>query len=224
MLEKVIEHNPTELLEMPKLSRKLPDTLSFEEINQMLQSIDLSTSEGTRNRAILETLYASGLRVSELINLQLSGIFWHDQFIKVIGKGNKERLVPIGSEALKYIDQYVNSYRNFLKIKKGCEDIVFLNRRGSSLTREMIFLITKKIACTSGIQKNVHPHTFRHSFATHLLEGGADLLAVQAMLGHESITTTEIYTHLNKQFLRETLLLHHPISLKKNKCVSKNYD
>ncbi len=210
-IEDLVEEDPTELVEGPKISRKIPDVLSFNEINKILESIDLSTAEGTRNRAMFETLYACGLRVSELVNLKLSNLFVEISFVKVIGKNNKERIVPIGSDALKHIQFYLEGYRNRQKnIQKGEEDIVFLNRRGKRLTREMIFMLVKKYTGEAGIRKKVSPHTFRHSFATHLIEGGADIRAVQEMLGHESITTTEIYTHLDREYLRETLVNFHP--------------
>ncbi len=210
LLEDLIDQNPTQLIEGPKISRKLPDTLSFEEIQQILDAIDLSLPHAHRNKAIIETLYACGLRVSELVNLQLSFVYPDEGFVRVIGKNNKERLVPIAPAALKAISLYVNNERRQLKIQKGNEDFVFLNRRGKKLTRVMIFLIVKEVTSQAGINKNVSPHTFRHSFATHLVEGGADLRAVQDMLGHESIITTEIYTHVNTDYLRETLLMYHP--------------
>ncbi|MFZ4059116.1 MAG: site-specific tyrosine recombinase XerD [Ferruginibacter sp.] len=210
LLEQVITIDPTALLESPKLKRKLPDVLSFEEIESILQQIDLSKPEGERNKAILETLYSCGLRVSEAINLRISGLYLDVGFIKVIGKGDKERLVPIGTAAIKHINVYRTQIRVHLTIKKGEEDILFLNRRGSRLSRVMIFMIIKTLAQQAGIIKNISPHTFRHSFATHLVEGGADLRAVQEMLGHESITTTEIYTHLDRAFLRNTLQQFHP--------------
>jgi integrase/recombinase XerD len=210
LLEDITTVDPTTLLEAPKLKRSLPDFLSFEEIESIMAEIDQSTPEGTRNKAILETMYSCGLRVSEVVNLQLSQLFLDVGFIRVIGKGNKERLVPIGSSAIKYILLYVNHIRNLQAIQKGEEDILFLNRRGKRLTRVMIFLIIKDLAKKAGINKTISPHTFRHSFATHLVEGGADLRAVQEMLGHESITTTEIYTHLDREFLRRTLEQFHP--------------
>jgi integrase/recombinase XerD len=210
LLEDISKADPTALLEAPKLVRTLPDVLSFEEIENLMAQIDLSLPEGGRNKAILETMYSCGLRVSELVNLKLSQLFFDVGFVRVIGKGNKERLVPIGSSAIKYVLLYVNTIRNHLTIQKGEEDIVFLNRRGKRLSRVMIFLIIKDLAKKAGIQKAVSPHTFRHSFATHLVEGGADLRAVQEMLGHESITTTEIYTHLDREFLRKTLEQFHP--------------
>ncbi len=210
LMEDVMSHDPTELLEGPKLSRKLPDTLSIDEINAIISSLDLSTPEGTRNKAMLETLYSCGLRVSELINLKISNLFLDIEFIKVVGKGDKERLIPIGSDAIKYINIYRNTTRNQIKIKKGSEDYLFLNRRGKQLGRIMVFLIIKDCVAKAGITKSISPHTFRHSFATHLVEGGADLRAVQEMLGHESITTTEIYTHLDREYLRETIARFHP--------------
>ena len=210
LLEDITPVDPTTLLEAPKLKRSLPDVLSFEEIENILAEIDLSTAEGTRNKAILETMYSCGLRVSEVINLKLSQLFLDVGFVRVIGKGNKERLVPIGSSAIKYILIYVNTIRNHQIIQTGEEDILFLNRRGKRLTRVMIFLIIKDLVRKAGIKKIISPHTFRHSFATHLVEGGADLRAVQEMLGHESITTTEIYTHLDREFLRKTLEQFHP--------------
>lgn len=210
LLENVISKDPSTLLQTPKLNRKLPDFLSVDEIQKIIETIDLSNSEGTRNKAIIETLYSCGLRVSEVITLKISDLFFNDGFIKVTGKGNKERLIPIGQEAIRYINIYLNESRNKQKIIKGYEDILFLNRRGKSLSRVMIFLIIKELAAKAGISKKISPHTFRHSFATHLVEGGADLRAVQQMLGHESITTTEIYTHLDREFLRETLHKYHP--------------
>lgn len=209
-IEQICTADPSMLLEAPKLQRKLPDVLSFSEIESLIGALDLSTAEGTRNKAILETMYSCGLRVSELTQLRLSNLFLDVGFIKVLGKGNKERLVPIGSDAIKYLNIYRNTVRNQLTIKPGEEDIVFLNRRGKRLSRVMIFLIIKALAKQAGITKNISPHTFRHSFATHLVEGGADLRAVQEMLGHESITTTEIYTHLDREFLHSTLQLYHP--------------
>jgi integrase/recombinase XerD len=210
LLEDVSKKDPTLLLEAPKLKRRLPDILSFSEIEAILAEIDLSTPEGTRNKAILETMYSCGLRVSEAVNLKISQLYLDIGFIRVTGKGNKERLVPIGSEAVKYIRVYTDTTRVHVAIKKGEEDILFLNRRGSRLSRVMIFLIIKDLVYKAGIKKNISPHTFRHSFATHLVEGGADLRAVQEMLGHESITTTEIYTHLDREFLRKTLQEFHP--------------
>lgn len=210
VIEQMMAVNPTELLEAPKLSRALPEVLSFGEIEAIIGAIDQSTPEGVRNKAMLETLYSCGLRVSELVNLQLSHLFFDVGFVRVIGKGNKERLVPIGRDAIKYIGIYKNTVRNTLDVKRGEEDMVFLNKNGSRLSRVSVFLIIKSLAKKAGIKKNISPHTFRHSFATHLVEGGADLRAVQEMLGHESITTTEIYTHLDREYLRETLHRFHP--------------
>lgn len=210
VLEQITRNDPTVLLEAPKLKRKLPDTLSYDEIESIINEIDLSKPEGGRNKAILETMYSCGLRVSEVVNLKLSNLYLDVGFVRVIGKGDKERLVPIGSSAVKYINIYRNDIRVHLQPQKGYEDFLFLNRRGAALTRVMIFLIIKELALKAGIQKNISPHTFRHSFATHLVEGGADLRAVQQMLGHESITTTEIYTHLDREYLRKTLEQYHP--------------
>jgi len=210
LLEDISKTDPSTLLDAPKTIRLLPDTLSFEEIESMIAAIDLSRAEGHRNKAILETMYSCGLRVSETINLQLSCLFFNEGYIRVIGKGDKERLVPIGSDAMKYIQLYAETDRKQLRIKKDFEDIVFLNNRGASLSRVMVFYIIKDLALKANITKVISPHTFRHSFATHLVEGGADLRAVQEMLGHESITTTEIYTHLDKEFLRSTLQHYHP--------------
>jgi len=216
LLEDLINEDPTEMLEAPRLARKIPEVLSYEEITMLLDTIDLSTPQGHRNRAMLETLYACGLRVSELVNLKLSNLFPEIGFLKVIGKNDKERIVPIGEEALQQIDYYVKNQRNHLpKINKEDENIVFLNRRGKRLTRVMVFMIVKEAAKLAGITKKVSPHTFRHSFATHLVEGGADLKAVQDMLGHESITTTEIYTHLDTEFLKETIIMFHPRNKRK---------
>ncbi|MEQ9286825.1 MAG: site-specific tyrosine recombinase XerD [Cyclobacteriaceae bacterium] len=207
-----IDKDPSELIEAPKLGRKLPDTLDFPEIEELLAGIDMSKPEGQRNRAMLETLYSSGLRVSELTNLKLNNILEDVGFLRVIGKGSKERLVPIGREALKHINLYIDHYRCHLDIKPGNEAFVFLNRRGAKLTRVMIFTIIKKLAESIGMNKKISPHTFRHSFATHLIEGGADLRAVQEMLGHESITTTEIYTHLDRDYLKQVIRDFHPRS------------
>jgi len=215
VFEGVLEKDPTALIEGPKLGRKLPDTLSFQEIVTLLEAIDLSTAEGARNRAIIEVLYSSGLRVSELVDLQLNNIYRESGFLRVTGKGNKERLVPIGTDALKYMDIYVKEVRGKAPHKsprKGFESFVFLNRNGSKLTRVMVFTIIKNLATQIGLKKKVSPHTFRHSFATHLVEGGADLRAVQEMLGHESITTTEIYTHLDRDYLRQVIQEFHPRS------------
>ncbi|MBO7494353.1 MAG: site-specific tyrosine recombinase XerD [Bacteroidales bacterium] len=206
----VREDDPTELLDAPKIGMHLPDVLTVEEIQSIMDVIDLSTPEGHRNRAMVEVMYGCGLRVSELVTLRLSNLFFDDGFIKVVGKGNKERLIPIGKTAINAVNQYVDGKRKLLKIKKGEEDYVFLNRRGAHLTREMVFMLVKKWVAAAGIDKTVSPHTFRHSFATHLIEGGADLRAVQEMLGHESITTTEIYTHLDQDYLRTNIALFHP--------------
>ena len=202
--------NPLELIEAPKTGRKLPDTLSLQEIDALIENIDLSTNEGERNRAMLETLYGCGLRVSELISLKISDLFFDEGFIKITGKGNKERFVPIGSLTQKYIDIYRNAIRCNLNIKKGAEDTLFLNRRGNQLTRAMVFTIIKDLAQKMGLKKSISPHTLRHSFATHLLENGADLRSIQLMLGHESITTTEIYVHLDRSFLKEVMHSFHP--------------
>jgi integrase/recombinase XerD len=212
LFENIITTDPTALIEGPKLGRKLPDTLSFTEIEQLFAAIDLSTAEGQRNRAILETLYSSGLRVSELVELKLSNVYFDLGFLRIIGKGNKERLVPIGRDALKHLRIYTEEVRVHMTVKKGSENHVFLNRRGSKLSRVMIFTIIKKLAADIGLKKSISPHTFRHSFATHLVEGGADLRAVQEMLGHESITTTEIYTHLDREYLKQVIQEFHPRS------------
>jgi integrase/recombinase XerD len=210
MQEEIIDEDPTALLEAPKLSRKLPDTLSIHEINQLIDAIDASKPEGMRNKAIIEMLYGCGLRVTELIELRISNIYAETEFIKVIGKGNKERLVPIGNIALKLVGIYINEVRVHLNIKKGHEDFIFLNRSGSRLSRISVFNLIKSLAIATGIHKNISPHTLRHSFATHLIEGGADLRAVQEMLGHASITTTEIYTHLDRDYLRSVITQFHP--------------
>ena len=210
LLENLVAADPTELLESPKLSRKLPDVLSVDEINRLIDTIDLSKPEGHRNKAIIETLYGCGLRVSELVNLRISAVYFDSGFVRIIGKGNKERLVPLGKVAQKNIQIYLGSFRNRLTPAKGSEDVLFLNRRGARLTRVMIFTIIKTLAEKAGIRKQISPHTLRHSFATHLIEGGADLRAVQDMLGHESITTTEIYTHLDREYLRDTIIQFHP--------------
>ncbi len=202
--------NPMDLIESPKIGRKLPDTLSVSEINDIIRAIDLSKPEGERNRAMLETLYGCGLRVSELINLQLSDLYFEEDFIKVTGKGDKQRFVPISGVNKKYIDIYRKEVRVQLKIQKGSEDVLFLNRRGKRLTRAMVFVIIKRLAETLGLKKNISPHTFRHSFATHLLENGADLRAIQQMLGHESITTTEVYMHVDRTHLSEVMNRFHP--------------
>ena len=211
LLEDQVDKDPTALLEAPKLGRKLPEVLSVDEIDRMLAKIDLSKPEGRRNKAMLETLYSCGLRVSELVGMRISNIIRAEGFIRIIGKGDKERLVPVSQRALKEIDLYMPD-RNALTIHPQHKDILFLNRRGQMLTRVMLFTITRDLAKAAGIQKTVSPHTFRHSFATHLVEGGADLRAVQEMLGHESITTTEIYTHLDREYLREAIISHHPRS------------
>ena len=213
LVEDILVEDPTELLETPRLNRKIPEVLNYEEIQRLLAAIDLSEPHGLRNRAMLETLYACGLRVSELINLRISNLYLDIGFVKVLGKNDKERLVPIGEEAVKHIGFYVEGVRRHLKIKKDSENVLFLNRRGSKLSRIMVFLVIKELAKLAGIEKNISPHTFRHSFATHLIEGGADLKAVQDMLGHESITTTEIYTHLDTDYLKETVLNFHPRNL-----------
>jgi integrase/recombinase XerD len=210
LLENVISDDPSELLEQPKIGRKLPEILTIEEIDALLAAIDLSKNEGHRNRAIIETLYSCGLRVSELINLRFSDLYFDEGFIRVIGKGNKERLVPVSPQVQKEIELYNNHIRRHQEITRGHENIVFLNRRGSQLTRVMIFTIIKELAKSIDLKKTISPHTFRHSFATHLIEGGANLRAIQDMLGHESITTTEIYTHLDQRFLREAILSFHP--------------
>lgn len=210
LLENISKTDPTTLLEAPKLKRTLPDILSFDEIENIIAVIDLSKPEGGRNKAILETMYSCGLRVSEVVNLRISQLYLDIGFIRVTGKGDKERLIPVGRSAIKYINVYKKDIRVHLDVKKGNEDILFLNNRGSKLSRVMIFYIIKDLCIKAGIKKTVSPHTFRHSFATHLVEGGADLRAVQEMLGHESITTTEIYTHLDREFLRKTLEQFHP--------------
>ena len=212
MLENIIQRDPVSLIESPRLSRKLPEVLNIYEIDALIEAIDLSSAEGMRNKAMLEVLYGCGLRVSELINLKLSDLYLDIEFIKVTGKGNKERLVPVGLDAIKLLKIYINEVRVHMNIKTGKEDFVFLNRRGAPLSRVMIFMIIKQLANTIGLKKTISPHTFRHSFATHLIEGGADLRAVQDMLGHESITTTEIYTHLDRDFLRNTIIQFHPRS------------
>ncbi len=212
ILEDIVVNNPMALIEAPKLSRKLPDTLNINEINQLIDAIDASKPEGIRNKAILEVLYGCGLRVTELTELKISNLFPQIEFVKVIGKGNKERLVPIGGVALKLLDLYMHQVRVHMKIKKGNEDFIFLNRFGAKLSRISIFNLIKSLAITTGIKKTISPHTLRHSFATHLIEGGADLRAVQEMLGHSSITTTEIYTHIDRDYLREVITHFHPRS------------
>ncbi|SFA37807.1 integrase/recombinase XerD [Pedobacter suwonensis] len=210
MIEDLISNDPTALLEAPKLSRKLPDTLNIYEINALIAAIDASKSDGMRNKAIIEVLYGCGLRVTELTELRISNVFDKIEFIKVIGKGNKERLVPIGSVALKLVNIYLNEVRVHANIKKGNEDFIFLNRFGAKLSRISIFNLIKSLAISAGIKKTISPHTLRHSFATHLIEGGADLRAVQEMLGHSSITTTEIYTHIDRDYLRDVITQFHP--------------
>lgn len=211
LMEDMLDTTPTELLEAPKIGRKLPEVLDINEIQSLIDAIDLSKAEGERNKAMLETLYSCGLRVSELVGLQVSKLMLDEGFVVVVGKGDKERIVPIGSVAIKHIKIYIESIRNHMhNIKKESEDILFLNRRGGQLTRVMVFTIIKQLAEKIGLEKTVSPHTFRHSFATHLVEGGADLRAVQEMLGHESITTTEIYTHLDREYLRQAILDFHP--------------
>lgn len=211
LMEDIITVNPVELIDAPKVGRKLPEVLNKTEIDAVIDSIDLSKPEGERNKAIIETLYGCGLRVSELIGLKLSNLLLDEGFIRVVGKGDKERIVPIGDVAVKHISIYINSVRNHMgNISKEGEDILFLNRRGNPLTRVMIFTIVKNLAVKAGISKKVSPHTFRHSFATHLMEGGANLRAIQEMLGHESITTTEIYTHLDRAYLRQAIIDFHP--------------
>lgn len=211
-LEYDLTSNPAQLLEPPRLERKMPGILNIEEIDKLLSAIDLSTAEGMRNRTMLEVLYGCGLRVSELISLKISNLHLDVEFIKVEGKGNKERLIPIGAQAIKYLNMYLNEVRVHSRIKPGQEDYVFLNKRGSALSRVMIFIIIKDLAKKTGLDKSISPHTFRHSFATHLIEGGADLRAIQDMLGHESITTTEIYTHVDKDYLHSIITQYHPRS------------
>jgi len=210
LMEDIIKDDPSELLESPKIQRKLPDTLSYEDINKLIAAIDLSRPDGARNKAILEVLYGCGLRVSELTELKLSNLYLDIEFIKVTGKGSKERLVPIGGAAVKALKIWIEQVRVHTAVKRGEEDMVFLNQRGSRLSRIYIFTLIKQLAEIIGLKKSISPHTFRHSFATHLVEGGADLRAVQEMLGHESITTTEIYTHLDREFLKGTIIQFHP--------------
>ena len=211
ILEKIIDHNPSDLLENPKTGKKLPEFLTIKEVDELVQQVDRSKADGERNLAIIEVLYGCGLRVTELIELKISEIYWKEGFIRVIGKGNKERLVPLGKIASKHLKVYLNEVRVHQKISNGFIDHVFINKNGGKLSRVMVFKIIKKLTELAGIKKNVSPHTLRHSFATHLVEGGADLRAVQEMLGHESITTTEIYTHLDKNYLRQSILDHHPL-------------
>ncbi len=210
VLEGTLKINPAKLIDAPKLARKLPTVLSVPEVEAIINAVDLSAPEGHRNRAIIEVMYGCGLRVSEVVSLRLSGLFFDEGYIRVIGKGDKERIVPIGSTAQKCVRLYTEGNRCHLKIKKDATDIVFLNRRGGKLSRVSIFNLVKDLAEKAGITKEISPHTFRHSFATHLVEGGADLRAVQEMLGHESITTTEIYTHLDREYIQSTIALHHP--------------
>ncbi len=217
LLENLVSKNPTELLETPKLGRKLPDVLNVDDIDQILKAVDISTDKGHRDRTMLETMYSCGLRVSELVNLKISDLFFDTGFIRVIGKGDKQRLIPIGSEAIKYIDLYKSSVRVHTAVQKGFEDFLFLNNRGKKLTTVMVFLILKGLVAKIGMKKHVSPHTFRHSFATHLVENGADLRSVQEMLGHESITTTEIYTHMDRKYLADTIRKYHPRSVKRMK-------
>jgi len=212
LMEDIIKSDPSELLESPKIQRKLPDTLGIDDVNKLINAIDVSKPEGARNKAILEVLYGCGLRVSELTELKLSNLYLEIEFIKVMGKGSKERLVPIGSSAAKALKIWIENIRVHVPVKKGEEDLVFLNRRGARLSRVYIFMVIKQLAELTGIKKTISPHTFRHSFATHLVEGGADLRAVQEMLGHESITTTEIYTHLDREYLKGTIIQYHPRS------------
>ena len=216
LLENLIDHDPTQLLDMPRTGRKLPEFLTINEVERLLAAIDLSKPEGERNKAMVETLYGCGLRVSELVNLKISCIYFNEGFMRINGKGDKERLVPFSGKALKQINLYLHEIRCHVTIKKGNEDFLFLNRRGAKLTREMIFTIIKNLALIAGIHKTIGPHTLRHSFATHLVEGGADLRAVQEMLGHASITTTEIYTHLDRAYLRENIMDHHPLYKRKS--------
>lgn len=218
--EGILSENPVRLIKAPKLGRALPDILSYEEIEQMIHSIDLSQPFGYRNKAIIETMYACGLRVSEVISLNISQIFFNEGFLRVIGKGNKERLVPIGDYTLNIITHYIYHYRNQVQVQPKASDTLFINKRGKGLSRQMVFMIVKKMALDAQVSKTISPHTFRHSFATHLLEGGADLRAVQQMLGHASITTTEIYTHIDRSYLKEAIESYHPRS-KKNQLKPK---
>jgi integrase/recombinase XerD len=210
IMEDAIKQSPAELLELPRLPQKLPEVLSIEEIDLLINAIDLSTPEGQRNKAMLETLYCCGLRVTELVTLKISDIIFEEEFVRVIGKGNKQRLVPLGKSAEKFIKIYLEEIRPHIPVQKDMQDIVFLNRRGKGMTREMVFIIIQQLKKEAGLNKKISPHTFRHSFATHLVEGGADLRAVQEMLGHESITTTEIYTHIDREYLRDAILRFHP--------------
>ncbi len=210
LMEDAIKQSPADLLELPRLPQKLPEVLSIEEIDMLVNAIDLSSLEGQRNKAMLETLYCCGLRVTELVTLKISDIYFEEEFVRVIGKGNKQRLVPLGASAAKYIKIYLEEIRPHIPIQKDSEDIVFLNRRGKGMSREMVFIILQQLKMKAGLHKKISPHTFRHSFATHLVEGGADLRAVQEMLGHSSITTTEIYTHIDREYLRDAILRFHP--------------
>lgn len=212
IFENLISEDPSELIELPRLGRKLPDTLSIHEIDQLFEAIDMSKANGPRDRAIAETIYSAGLRVSELVNLKISNIYDDVGFLRILGKGNKERLTPIGKSALKFIKSYQHEVRNHMQIKSGQEDYLFLNRLGSKISRVSVFNLIKNLALSAGINKKISPHTFRHSYATHLIEGGADLRAVQEMLGHESITTTEIYTHLDRDYLKQIIKEFHPRS------------
>jgi len=213
LLEDIVKKDPTELIESPRTGRKLPDVMSVDEIDRIIEQNDLSTVEGRRNKAMLETMYGCGLRVSELVNLRISWLNFNEGYVKVIGKGDKQRIVPIGRVAVNEIQTYIHGDRTQIPPKKGQEDIIFLNRRGHGLSRVMVFTVVRDLCLKAGIKKHISPHTFRHSFATHLVEGGADLRAVQEMLGHESITTTEIYTHLDREYLRSTILQFHPRNL-----------
>jgi integrase/recombinase XerD len=217
LLDNQISDDPSELIEGPKLTRKLPDTLSLVDIDKLIDAVDVSTLEGMRNKTMIEVLYSCGLRVSELITLRISNLYLEINFIKIVGKGNKERLVPIGGEAVKYLKIWLTEVRPHLPIQTGEEDMVFLNRRGKRLSRVYVFMVIKDLAQKIGLKKSISPHTFRHSFATHLIEGGADLRAVQEMLGHESITTTEIYTHLDREYLKSVIISHHPRSAGRKK-------
>ncbi len=217
LLDNQITSDPSELIEGPKLTRKLPDTLSINDIDSLIAAIDLSTPEGMRNKAMIEVVYSCGLRVSELVTLRISNLYLEINFIKIVGKGNKERLVPIGGEAIKFLKLWLDEIRPHVPVQPGEEDMVFLNRRGKRLSRVYVFMVIKSLAEAIGLKKSISPHTFRHSFATHLIEGGADLRAVQEMLGHESITTTEIYTHLDREYLKSVIISHHPRSAGRKK-------
>jgi integrase/recombinase XerD len=216
IMDQLIKNNPMELIETPKVTRKIPDVLTFEEIETILHTFDLSTAQGQRNRAMLETLYASGLRVTEMVNLTFDDYYPKEGFLRVLGKGDKQRLVPIGESAIQQIQFYIQGHRALIKVKPGFQKYIFLNKNGKNISRIHVFMVIKEAAIKAEIEKEISPHTFRHSFATHLIEGGANLKAVQDMLGHESITTTEIYTHLDNEYLRSTLLQHHPL-MKNNK-------